>query len=311
MNPPTICEEVLEQAITWLVRLRSGEADAAQHAACASWRAASAEHESAWQTLLQCERLFELAPAQNHLAAQVLQNSGTGIDRRQMLGLLSLCGLAISAGWLASDRQGTLHTAIGERRRTRLADGSTLHLNTDTRVELLAHHPSVRLSLASGQLQIDRQAPDLPALRVSSGKLTLAAQDARFDLHRLDGQQQLAVLRGDLNISLPGGTTQQLSAGQRYRIDDQGIHPAQDASLQPGTWVDGQLVVRRIALQRLLAELSRYRHGWLQCAPELAGLPVSGVFQLDNIEQSLDALSATLPVRIQRTTRFWVRLLPA
>lgn len=70
-------------------------------------------------------------------------------------------------------------------------------------------------------------------------------------------------------------------------------------------------MVRRIALAQLIDELARYRSGWLQCSSEVARLPVSGVFQLDDIERTLDVLSASLPVKTLRVSRLWARVVPA
>ena len=61
-------------------------------------------------------------------------------------------------------------------------------------------------------------------------------------------------------------------------------------------------------LDAVLAELSRYRHGVLSCSPDIAGLRLSGTFLLDDTEGALANLEASLPVRVRRLTRYWVRL---
>ena len=57
-----------------------------------------------------------------------------------------------------------------------------------------------------------------------------------------------------------------------------------------------------------LAELSRYRPGHLRATPAVAGLRISGVFQLTDIDGVLDNLATTLPVRVNRFTRYWAQL---
>jgi len=61
-------------------------------------------------------------------------------------------------------------------------------------------------------------------------------------------------------------------------------------------------------LEDVVAELSRYRHGYLGCAPEVAGLRLSGTFLLDDSEGVLANLEDSLPVRLRRLTRYWVRV---
>lgn len=64
-------------------------------------------------------------------------------------------------------------------------------------------------------------------------------------------------------------------------------------------------------LEDFLTELSRYRHGYLGCDPRIADLRVVGAFPLADTERVLDALAATLPVRIERRMAWWVSLEPA
>ena len=78
--------------------------------------------------------------------------------------------------------------------------------------------------------------------------------------------------------------------------------------INASAWTRGQLVAKRMPLGDLSAELARYRHGWLHCDPAIAQLEVSGVFQLDDIDRALSALSDSLPVRIERFTPLWTRV---
>ncbi|MFK3815647.1 hypothetical protein ACI2KG_03385 [Pseudomonas sp. NPDC089407] len=59
-------------------------------------------------------------------------------------------------------------------------------------------------------------------------------------------------------------------------------------------------------LDTLLAELGRYRSGWLRCDPAVAGLRVSGTFPVDDSDKALRAITSVLPVSIVRRTRYWV-----
>ena len=70
--------------------------------------------------------------------------------------------------------------------------------------------------------------------------------------------------------------------------------------------IEGMLVANDQRLDAFLAELSRYRPGWLRCDPAVAGLRISGAFAIDDSDQTLRALSTTLPVRVVQTTRYWV-----
>ncbi|MCQ0040637.1 iron dicitrate transport regulator FecR, partial [Burkholderia glumae] len=78
-----------------------------------------------------------------------------------------------------------------------------------------------------------------------------------------------------------------------------------------GAWADGMLVASKLRLGELAAELARYRHGYVQCDPAVAGLRVSGSYPLDDTVRVFETLRATLPIEIEYFTRYWVRIVPS
>jgi hypothetical protein len=88
------------------------------------------------------------------------------------------------------------------------------------------------------------------------------------------------------------------------------IEPEQPLDPGAGLWLERRLSVIDMPLPQWLAELGRYRAGHLGYAPELADLRVSGVYPLDDTDAALDLLAAGQGLRIERWTRYWVRVLP-
>ena len=70
----------------------------------------------------------------------------------------------------------------------------------------------------------------------------------------------------------------------------------------------GVLSVQQMPLAEFVSELGRYRPGLLRCAPEVAGLKVSGTYQLADTGQILQLLTRSLPVRVEYRTRYWVSI---
>jgi transmembrane sensor len=66
-----------------------------------------------------------------------------------------------------------------------------------------------------------------------------------------------------------------------------------------------------VRLDAFVAELGRYRHGLLRCDPAVAGLRLTGAFQLADTEAVLHNLAQLLPVQLLYRTRYWVTLVPA
>ncbi len=70
-------------------------------------------------------------------------------------------------------------------------------------------------------------------------------------------------------------------------------------------WSRGLLVINAEPLGQVLEELGRYRHGVLRCDPSVAHLLVSGVFPLAHVDQSLDMITQTHGLAIERRAKGW------
>lgn len=94
-------EKAALQAARWFFLLDGGEATEAQLQACMHWRAASAEHELAWQRAQSVAARFGSLPST--LALPALNRTDT--QRRQAIKALAVLITAAPAGWLAGSAQ--------------------------------------------------------------------------------------------------------------------------------------------------------------------------------------------------------------
>ena len=78
------------------------------------------------------------------------------------------------------------------------------------------------------------------------------------------------------------------------------VTPATDA------WTRGMLVVDNARLGDVIAELARYRTGYLGVDKAVADLRITGSFPLHDTTLALNALLPTLPVQIEQHTPWWV-----
>ena len=79
-------------------------------------------------------------------------------------------------------------------------------------------------------------------------------------------------------------------------------------AVPPGTdaWTRGMLVVDNARLADVVAELGRYRSGYLGVDKRVADLRITGSFPLHDTTLALNALVPTLPVQIEQHTPWWV-----
>lgn len=301
-----ITPEVARQAAHWHMLMLDEQVSPAQRAACARWRAAAAEHELAW---LKAERV----QARLGLLPQRLAMGTLNRERRQVLKQLLVLAILAPIGY-AGYRQvmpeESYATAVGERKRLTLADGTVLDLNTDTVVEVKFDQDQRLVILKRGEILVDSgadaQSPQHRPLRIASEEGLMEALGTRFLVRQRDGSTQLSVFQGAVLVSPVRGAAQTIGAGQQLVFSASGQGSGGPAREQDSQWTQGQLIVEEMPLAEFLAELGRYRKGWLRCQPEVARLLISGAFQLDRTEQILAALPATLPVQVEYRTRYWV-----
>ncbi|MBB4845924.1 transmembrane sensor [Paucibacter oligotrophus] len=303
---------VARAAAQWLMRLHGGELSGAELQACERWRAADPEHERAWQRAQALAQRLGQLPRGPALAALNRPRGAGRPGRRQALGgLVALLAGAPAAWLLWPETSGEYSSAIGQRRELRLPDGSQLHLNTDTAITLHFGASERRIALRRGEIRVDTAAD--PGLQrpflVDTAQGRLRALGTRFLVRELSGAQTLLLVeQGAVEISPSQGAVRVLQAGQQSVFSNDGAQAPQPAAAQAAAWTRGLLFAHEMRLDEFAAELSRHRPGLLRCEPAVAGLRISGAFQLDRIDAVLDALPLTLPLRVVRRTRWWVTL---
>lgn len=279
-----------ETALEWLVRLHDGTASDADWAAYDNWQAAGPDHRSA---ALRAERLWEGL------------GSALRRPRRRMRPLLAMVvvGLGLLGLGSALLPAGDVSTAIGERRQMTLADGSSLLLDAGTSLDIEITPQHRRLRLHRGALHV-AVAPDpaRPFEVIAAGGTTRALGTA-FEVRRRDDDVQVAVTEHAVRVSYRDGSSRTVQSGQSLRYGPSaGLQAVQPANLTSLTaWQRGQLVFDGRPLGDVVADMQRYRRGLILISDaRLRALPVTGVFATDDSEGLVEAIAASLPVRVLR-----------
>lgn len=319
---------VLQAAAQWFAVLRSGGPSAQERQHWQAWLDASPAHREAWRRVEAIDARFQAMPSQPAARQALLQPSPRGLRRRQVAkAALALAGVAVGSQavlrlpgtrgyWAALGAQH--RTGVGETRRTLLADGSGLWLNTASAADV-EHSPGLRrIVLRTGEILVqsapDGQHPEAPRpLVVDVPQARLRALGTRFSvrLHD-DGTAELAVYEGAVRVEpAAGGAETTVRAGWQVRIGEEGAAGTPLAAEEKrAAWSRGMLVADGMRLDDFVRELARYRHGYLGCAPEVAHLRLVGVYPLADTDRVLAALQASLPVSVQRTLPWWVSVGP-
>lgn len=305
--------ELAQAAAHWLALIESGGASAEDHARLQQWRMQCPRHEQMWQKAQGLRQRFAQVPAQLALAS--LDRPSAEAGRRRMLKQALVLAGCIPGAWLLGTQTplrawtADLRTATGERRTLNLPDGSRLQLNTASAVSLRFRDGLRALNLIEGEVALDVVPGNTP-LTIATRQGQVLVDSARLCI-RLDAQRcRVAVNTGSALLLAEAGASQSLLAGQRAALGHGGIGAVEHFDPAQPDWRSGVLSVENRALGSFLGEVSRYRPGILNCNARVEKLKVTGVFRLDDTEAILDLLAASLPVSIERRTRYWVTVVP-
>lgn len=301
-----------EEAAQWLLRLQAGEADPA---ALESWRAADPHHDRAWQRV---EKLVQSLGLARDASASAALRQADRASRRAMtrwLAMLLLATPGAFAAWRLTPPlpvlQADHRTGKGERRQLALPDGGQLWLDSGSAADIRYTDGLRAIMLHAGAVHI-QTAPDAAGrpFAVQTRHGIAQALGTRFSVRLHDRHATVAVSAGAVALRNDGGTSLRLDAGQQADMNAERIGPPTARPATQDGWIEGVLYAERMPLPDFVAELARYRRGILRCDPALAALTVSGAFQLDDTDAALRALAATLPLRVDTRSRYWVTLTP-
>lgn len=309
----------VHEAAEWYARLRAETPTPALEHAWQAWLAADGAHRLAWQKVETVCGQFRRIPGP--LAVPVL--SAAAGRRATLRGLAAL--VVTGGGGLLAYRQtpwrewttewgSDYRTATGERRHIELADGSALTLNTRSVVDVAFSASRRLIALHAGEILVathpDSMVPPRPFI-VHTVHGSVLALGTRFNVRVDEERTTVTVLEKAVEAgTLAPAQRRRVEAGQQFSFSGNDAGPLRPRDLSATSWETGRLVVFDQPLSLVLAELSRYRSGHLACDPAVAGIKVSGAFPLDDTEQALAALTDSFPLRIERFTRYWTRVLP-
>jgi transmembrane sensor len=229
---------------------------------------------------------------------------GTAARSRQRvrLQIVALCGAAVLAagiGWrsFSIDHQ-DFATTVGQRSEIALRDGSTIMLDTDTRLSVRwrARARDVRLERGHAFFTVAHDAAQ--PFTVRAGDASVVATGTQFDIRRTDVMTSVALLRGGVDVRSAGNPVTHLNPGQQWRIPESGkplVEPVSSATIT--AWMDDRILFNNLPLADLLAKVNRNLDRPIVLdAPGYAQARLSGSLKAGDGPAFVAAVTATLPL---------------
>jgi transmembrane sensor len=220
-----------------------------------------------------------------------------------------------------SDGVTALHfeTRHGEQLTHRLADGSVVHLNTDSAITIRYGKHERVAELTSGEADFEVAHDPKRSFRVLAGSVEVSDLGTAFDVRLGLGSTVVTVVEGEVAVrpstaGRPAGsqwTGVQIGANQQVIIAD-GIWPPAKAvavdAQRATAWLHRQIAFEHEPLEKVAAEFNRYVPKPIEIiTPGLQRLEISGVFTTDDPAAFIAFLRSMAGVHVEETaTRFRV-----
>lgn len=201
-----------------------------------------------------------------------------------VLGIAALAGAGMLAlgAWTWLEDRGVYETNVGEQRVVQLADGSSVRLDTDSRIRVRFSKGIRRLELESGQALFTVAHDTARPFVVEAGTASVTAVGTVFEVRRDGGDATVTLVSGAVDVgdgSARHGKSR-MSAGQQARVTPAGA-VTKPVDVQAETsWTEGRIVFRDTPLRVAVAEVNRYLTAKVELdARDLDGVRVNGVFK--------------------------------
>lgn len=229
---------------------------------------------------------------------------------------LVAAALALFA-WLGAGGPETIVTGLAERRVAALEDGTRLHLNAQSEIELVPAAGDRRIRLLRGEAAIVAGHGAARPLRLETPAGTIRVTGARFNVRTLSsGGVEITVLAGNVTVrsgdtgAAGGGGETAVVAGAQAVLSAAGVSVREIGAAvhDVAAWREGQVVFDNATLREALERFGPYHRQPIVIDPAVADLPLGGRYRLDDLTGLLEAVARVLPVDVIRESDGRVRI---
>jgi len=309
---PRPSAKVQEEAAAWFGKLRGSEG-ASLRAVFEQWRAADPAHATAYEEV---EAMWQQAGGlgrteigrNRQLPRRRPSLFETPFVRPALAGLfvlvvagiaLVLLGARMSAPIMMA-QAAPFTTRVGEIRTLKLADGSTVTLDTDSSILVQISDTARDVRLVRGRARFDVASDTARPFRVEAGGRSIAALATTFDIGLEADGPRISVFRGQADVAAAGGAVTRLGVGDC--LGGAGANARVTRLSQgAGQWVTGMLSFDGTPLAQVIDQTNRYSAAKIRLGSRaLEGLRVTGAFRPLPVKGLAESLAATFSLKVKQ-----------
>lgn len=214
------------------------------------------------------------------------------------------------------------YTLSNELTTISLNDNSQVKLSPFSAINIMYSENSRHIELVAGRLMIDVAKDANRPLIISSQHGTARALGTQFSMADLGDYSEIRVYESKVEVCALANKNiknnqpntyqqcQQLSPGQTSKVTRESVEKPQTAN---NGWhiniINQTLVVDDQPLVNVLDELTVHYFGYIKInRSTLQNIRVSGVFPLNDIDHTLAVISASLPIKVNRYSSFFMSI---
>jgi transmembrane sensor len=338
-------EEIQEQACLWVSRMDRGCSEQEKQDMII-WVSQSNSHRemlmkmaSLWDDLSVLNKLSALFPLENSSKRKYPSFRKLSIAASFLLAILIGGSITTEVNLLplfsmkstTTNNIRLFSTKVGEQASFSMEDGTSIHLNTNSIIEVAYSDRQRHLKLIQGEAKFDVAKDSTRPFTVTAGEKSFTALGTIFNIQKnTDHDLELLVTEGrvlitksikiiestsDTNNSLK---LEELSgvlvkSGEKAVIDDSTLNQVKSVSLMQVqkdlAWQQGMLIFEGERLAEALKEINRYSDIRFEIADDNLGeIIIAGYFKADDVEGLLKSLSLNFNIYHQRTSKNSIRL---
>ncbi|PTN11712.1 FecR family protein [Nitrosomonas aestuarii] len=279
-----------EQAAAWFLRIQQSDHNHAEQKTFEAWLAQSEAHRAEYQ---QYVRLWQNLDQLEERKPQKKRHS-------TIVGIILIMVMFSALHWLVHYEE-VIITAIGEREQIKLADGTTIDINTNTKLRLALFGLTRKVTIEHGEALFKIGNERLRTFEVYAGNGTIRDIGTEFNVNLEKDKTTVAVLEGAVEISLddllfPSAIIQ---SGQQLSYSKHGL--SDTLRTDTGTvaaWRKNRLVFRDTPLSEVVQQINRYHIRPVRLIDtQLNTLRVSGEFNATDRDGLVRALKTLFPLQ--------------
>jgi transmembrane sensor len=181
---------------------------------------------------------------------------------------------------------------VAERQMVNLQDGSEILLNADTQLSVSFSAKQRSISLKKGEAYFDVQKDPQRPFVIGTQWGDIQVVGTEFNVDQTAQGVEVSVYEGQVQVTSLHGDTTMLQVGEMARLTADNIEVSVfQAENQGADWMSGQLIVQGHSIQYVVDQLNRYSEQPIYLAPDVRDVKISGAFEVEKIEQSLNLLT--------------------